>query len=158
MWGVELVVYVDLFDILQLCGNYIWIRSEQISGVQKGLLISGIMLVKYMVNVSFNWQVNEVVSLLLIGEGCYDCYCDMLLDVNGVSYICYYEDYMIFYFGGSWKVMFWLMVNVWVNNLFDKDFVLQLCLLISQSEFNCVDDYVIKDQCCSYWILLNVKF
>lgn len=51
-----------------------------------------------------------------------------------------------------------LTVNARVNNLFDKDFVSQSCLLISQSEFNCVDDYATKDQRRSYWISLNAKF
>lgn len=160
--GVEVVVYVDLLDNLQLCGNYIYICFEQISGVDKGKLVGGIMiLVCYMVNVSLNWQFNDVVSLLLIGEGCYDCYCDMLvISVGGVSIlqVCYYEDYIVFYFGGSWIIILWLIFNVCVNNLFDKDFVFQLCVLISDSEYNCVDDYVIKDQCCSYWMLLNVRF
>ncbi|MCR1006034.1 MAG: TonB-dependent receptor, partial [Stenotrophomonas maltophilia] len=111
-----------------------------------------------MANASLNWQVNEAVSLSLIGEGRYDRYRDTLLDANGASHTRYYEDYTIFHLGGSWKATPWLTVNARVNNLLDKDFVSQSCLLISQSEFNCVDDYATKDQRRSYWISLNAKF
>lgn len=156
--GAELAGHVDLLDTLQLRGNYTWTKSEQTSGAQKGLPISGTMPAKHMTNASLNWQVNEAVSLSLIGEGRYDRYRDTLLDANGASHTLYYEDYTIFHLGGSWKATPWLTVNGRVNNLFDKDFVSQSCLLISQSEFNCVDDYATKDQRRSYWISLNAKF
>ena len=97
-----------------------------------------------MANASLNWQINEAVSLSLIGEGRYDRYRDTLLDANGASHTRYYEDYTIFHLGGSWKATPWLTVNARVNNLLDKDFVSQSCLLISQSEFNCVDDYATR--------------
>lgn len=156
--GAELAAHVDLLDSLQLRGNYTWTRSEQTSGAQKGLPISGTMPARHMANASLNWQVNEAISLSLIGEGRYDRYRDTLLDANGASHTRYYEDYTIFHLGGSWKATPWLTVNARVNNLFDKDFVSQSCLLISQSEFNCVDDYATKDQRRSYWISLNAKF
>ncbi|WP_329847151.1 TonB-dependent receptor domain-containing protein [Stenotrophomonas hibiscicola] len=156
--GAELAAHVDLLDTLQLRGNYTWTRSEQTSGAQKGLPISGTTPAKHMANASLNWQVNEALSLSLIGEGRYDRYRDTLLDANGASHTRYYEDYTIFHLGGSWKATPWLTVNARVNNLLDKDFVSQSCLLISQSEFNCVDDYATKDQRRSYWISLNAKF
>ena len=156
--GTELAAHVDLLDSLQLRGNYTWTKSEQTSGAQKGLPIGGTMPARHMANASLNWQVNEAISLSLIGEGRYDRYRDTLLDANGASHTRYYEDYTIFHLGGSWKATPWLTVNARVNNLFDKDFVSQSCLLISQSEFNCVDDYATKDQRRSYWISLNAKF
>lgn len=156
--GAELAAHVDLLDTLQLRGNYTWTRSEQTSGAQKGLPISGTTPAKHMANASLNWQINEALSLSLIGEGRYDRYRDTLLDANGASHTRYYEDYTIFHLGGSWKATPWLTVNARVNNLLDKDFVSQSCLLISQSEFNCVDDYATKDQRRSYWISLNAKF
>ncbi|HIE5097611.1 TPA: TonB-dependent receptor domain-containing protein [Stenotrophomonas maltophilia] len=156
--GAELAAHVDLLDTLQLRGNYTWTRSEQTSGAQKGLPISGTTPAKHMANASLNWQVNEAVSLSLTGEGRYDRYRDTLLDATGSSRTRYYEDYTIFHLGGSWKATPWLTVNARVNNLFDKDFVSQSCLLINPSEFNCVDDYATKDQRRSYWISLNAKF
>ncbi|WP_295565476.1 TonB-dependent receptor [uncultured Stenotrophomonas sp.] len=156
--GVEMAAHVDLLDSLQLRGNYTWTRSEQTSGAQKGLPIAGTTPAKHMANASLNWQLNDAISLSLIGEGRYDRYRDTLLDANGVSQTRYYEDYTIFHLGGSWKATPWLTVNARVNNLFDKDFVSQSCLLISPSEFNCVDDYATKDQRRSYWISLNATF
>ncbi|HDS1534046.1 TPA: TonB-dependent receptor [Stenotrophomonas maltophilia] len=156
--GAELAGHVDLLDTLQLRVNYTWTRSEQTSGPQKGLPITGTTPAKHMANASLNWQLNEAISLSLIGEGRYDRYRDTLLDANGASQTRYYEDYTIFHLGGSWKATPWLTVNARVNNLFDKNFVSQSCLLISQSEFNCVDDYATKDQRRSYWISLNAKF
>ena len=67
--GAELAAHVDLLDTLQLRGNYTWTRSEQTSGAQKGLPISGTMPARHMANASLNWQVNEAISLSLIGEG-----------------------------------------------------------------------------------------
>lgn len=156
--GVEMAAHVDLLDSLQLRGNYTWTRSEQTSGAQKGLPIAGTTPAKHMANASLNWQLNDAISLSLIGEGRYDRYRDTLLDANGASQTRYYEDYTLFHLGGSWKATPWLTVNARVNNLFDKDFVSQSCLLISPSEFNCVDDYATKDQRRSYWISLNATF
>ncbi|WP_286071147.1 TonB-dependent receptor [Stenotrophomonas sp. 57] len=156
--GVEMAAHVDLLDSLQLRGNYTWTRSEQTSGAQKGLPIAGTTPAKHMANASLNWQLNDAISLSLIGEGRYDRYRDTLLDANGASQTRYYEDYTLFHLGGSWKATPWLTVNARVNNLFDKNFVSQSCLLISPSEFNCVDDYATKDQRRSYWISLNATF
>ncbi|WP_369038280.1 TonB-dependent receptor domain-containing protein [Stenotrophomonas maltophilia] len=156
--GAELAAHVDLLDTLQLRGNYTWTRSEQTSGADKGRPIAGTTPAKHMANASLNWQISEAVSLSLIGEGRYDRYRDTLLDANGVSHTRYYEDYTIFHLGGSWEATPWLTVNARVNNLFDKDFVSQSCLLLNPSEYSCVDDYATKDQRRSYWISLNAKF
>ncbi|MDX5514945.1 TonB-dependent receptor [Stenotrophomonas sp. RG-453] len=158
--GVEAAAQVDLLDNLQLRGNYTWTKSEQTSGIGKGLPITG-NPARHMANASLNWQISEAVSLSLIGEGRYDRYRDTLVsNVGGVSssQTRYYEDYTIFHLGGSWDINNWLTVNARVNNLFDKDFVSQSCVLISDSEYNCVDDYSTKDQRRSYWISLNAKF
>ncbi|QQQ43388.1 TonB-dependent receptor [Stenotrophomonas maltophilia] len=156
--GAELAAHVDLLDTLQLRGNYTWTKSEQTSGPDKGRPISGTTPAKHMANASLNWQINEAVSLSLIGEGRYDRYRDTLIDSAGARHVRYYEDYTIFHLGGSWKATPWLTVNARVNNLFDKDFVSQSCLLLNPSEFSCVDDYATKDQRRSYWISLNAKF
>lgn len=156
--GVEMAAHVDLLDSLQLRGNYTWTRSEQTSGAQKGLPIAGTTPARHMANASLNWQLNDAISLSLIGEGRYDRYRDTILDANGASHNRYYQDYTIFHLGGSWDATPWLTFNARINNLLDKDFVSQSCLLISQSEFNCVDDYATKDQRRSYWISLNAKF
>ena len=156
--GVEMAAHVDLLDSLQLRGNYTWTRSEQTSGAQKGLPIVGTTPAKHMANASLKWQLNDAISLSLIGEGRYDRYRDTILDANGASHNRYYQDYTIFHLGGSWDATPWLTFNARINNLLDKDFVSQSCLLISQSEFNCVDDYATKDQRRSYWISLNAKF
>ncbi|WP_367381608.1 TonB-dependent receptor [Stenotrophomonas cyclobalanopsidis] len=156
--GVEMAAHVDLLDGLQLRGNYTRTRSEQTSGAQKGLPIAGTTPARHMANASLNWQLNDAISLSLIGEGRYDRYRDTILDANGTSHNRYYQDYTIFHLGGSWDATPWLTFNARINNLLDKDFVSQSCLLISQSEFNCVDDYATKDQRRSYWISLNAKF
>ncbi|KAA9000255.1 TonB-dependent receptor [Stenotrophomonas cyclobalanopsidis] len=156
--GVEMAAHVDLLENLQLRGNYTWTRSEQTSGAQKGLPIAGTTPAKHMANASLNWQLNDAISLSLISEGRYDRYRDTILDASGASHNRYYQDYTIFHLGGSWDATPWLTFNVRINNLLDKDFVSQSCLLISQSEFNCVDDYATKDQRRSYWISLNAKF
>jgi len=156
--GVEMAAHVDLLDSLQLRGNYTWTKSEQTSGAQKGLPIAGTTPAKHMANASLNWQLNDAISLSLIGEGRYDRYRDTILDANGASHNRYYQDYTIFHLGGSWDATPWLTFNARINNLLDKNFVSQSCLLISQSEFNCVDDYATKDQRRSYWISLNAKF
>jgi outer membrane receptor for ferrienterochelin and colicins len=160
--GVEAAAYVDLLDSLQLRGNYTYTRSEQTSGVDKGKPVGGTTTpARHMANASLNWQINDAVSLSLIGEGRYDRYRDTLVgNVGGVStsQVRYYEDYTIFHLGGSWNINRWLTLNARVNNLFDKDFVSQSCVLISDSEYNCVDDYATKDQRRSYWMSLSAKF
>ena len=158
--GVELASHVDLLDNLQLRGNYTYTKSEQTSGATKGQPIAG-NPAKHMANASLNWQLNDAISLSLIGEGRYDRYRDTLLsNVGGVtsSTVRYYEDYTTFHLGGSWKLNDWLTVNARVNNLFDKDFVSQSCVLTSPSEYSCVDDYAVKEQRRSYWLSLNAKF
>ncbi|WP_411850179.1 TonB-dependent receptor domain-containing protein [Stenotrophomonas sp. LGBM10] len=160
--GVEAAAYVDLRDNLQLRGNYTYTRSEQTSGVDKGKPVGGTTTpARHMANASLNWQINDAVSLSLTGEGRYDRYRDTLVtNVGGVStsQVRYYEDYTLFHLGGSWNITPWLTLNARVNNLFDKDFVSQSCVLISDSEYNCVDDYATKDQRRSYWMSLNAKF
>jgi outer membrane receptor for ferrienterochelin and colicins len=160
--GVEAAAYVDLLDNLQLRGNYTYTRSEQTSGVDKGKPVGGTTTpARHMANASLNWQLNDAVSLSLIGEGRYDRYRDTLVtSVGGVStsQVRYYEDYTVFHLGGSWTITPWLTLNARVNNLFDKDFVSQSCVLISDSEYNCVDDYATKDLRRSYWMSLNARF
>jgi len=158
--GVEAAAHVDLRENLELRGNYTYTKSEQTSGSANGQPIAG-NPARHMANASLNWQISDAVSLSLIGEGRYDRYRDTLVtNVGGVSasQVRYYDDYTIFHLGGSWDVNPWLTVNARVNNLFDKDFVSQSCVLLSDSEFNCVDDYATKDQRRSYWISLNAKF
>ncbi len=160
--GVEAAAHADLLDNLQLRGNYTYTRSEQTSGVDKGKPVGGTTTpARHMANASLNWQLNDAVSLSLIGEGRYNRYRDTLVsNVGGVStsQVRYYEDYTIFHLGGSWNINPWLTLNARVNNLFDKDFVSQSCVLISDSEYNCVDDYATKDQRRSYWISVNARF
>jgi len=158
--GVELAAHVDLLDNLELRGNYTYTKSEQTSGTAKGTPIAG-NPAKHMANASLNWRINDALSLSLIGEGRYDRYRDTVVtSVNGaaVSNVRYYEDYTVFHLGGSWKATDALTINARVNNVFDKDFVSQSCLLISPSEYSCVDDYAVKEQRRSFWVSLNLRF
>ncbi len=160
--GVELAGQVKLLDNLQLRANYTYTESEQTSGTDKGKPVGGSTTpAKHMANASLNWQINDAVSLSFITEGRYDRYRDTLVStVNGAttSTVRHYEDYTVFHLGGSWEATDWLTVNARVNNLFDKDFVSQSCLLISDSEYNCVDDYAIKEQRRSFWVSMNLRF
>lgn len=160
--GVEVAGYFDLLDNLQLRGNYTYTKSEQTSGVDKGKPIGSTTTpARHMANASLNWQISDAISLSLQAEGRYDRYRDTLVTtVNGVttSNVRHFEDYTTFHFGGSWKANEWLTFNARVNNLLDKDFVSQSCLLISDSEYNCVDDYAVKEQRRSFWISMNLRF
>ena len=102
--GAELAGHVDLLDTLQLRGNYTWTRSEQTSGPDKGRPISGTTPAKHMANASLNWQINEAISLSLIGEGRYDRYRDTLIDSAGARHVRYYEDYTIFHLGAAGRL------------------------------------------------------
>ncbi|MBD9376069.1 TonB-dependent receptor [Pseudoxanthomonas sp. PXM04] len=158
--GVELAAHVDLRDNLELRGNYTYTKSEQTSGAAKGMPIAG-NPARHMANASLNWRISDALSLSLIGEGRYDRYRDTVVtSVNGatVSNVRYYEDYTVFHLGGSWKATDALTINARVNNVFDKDFVSQSCLLISDSEYSCVDDYAVKEQRRSFWVSLNLRF
>lgn len=158
--GVELAAHVDLRDNLELRGNYTYTKSEQTSGAAKGTPIAG-NPARHMANASLNWRISDALSLSLIGEGRYDRYRDTVVtSVNGaaVSNVRYYEDYTVFHLGGSWKATDALTINARVNNVFDKDFVSQSCLLISDSEYSCVDDYAVKEQRRSFWVSLNLRF
>jgi len=158
--GVELAAHVDLLDNLELRGNYTYTKSEQTSGTAKGTPIAG-NPARHMANASLNWRISDALSLSLIGEGRYDRYRDTVVtSVNGtaVSNVRYYEDYTVFHLGGSWKATDALTINARVNNVFDKDFVSQSCLLISDSEYSCVDDYAVKEQRRSFWVSLNLRF
>ncbi len=158
--GVELAAHVDLRDNLELRGNYTYTKSEQTSGAAKGMPIAG-NPARHMANASLNWRISDALSLSLIGEGRYDRYRDTVVtSVNGatVSNVRYYEDYTVFHLGGSWKATDALTINARVNNVFDKDFVSQSCLLISDSEYSCVDDYAVKEQHRSFWVSLNLRF
>jgi outer membrane receptor for ferrienterochelin and colicins len=158
--GVELAAHVDLRDNLELRGNYTYTKSEQTSGAAKGMPIAG-NPARHMANASLNWRISDALSLSLVGEGRYDRYRDTVVtSVNGatVSNVRYYEDYTVFHLGGSWKATDALTINARVNNVFDKDFVSQSCLLISDSEYSCVDDYAVKEQRRSFWVSLNLRF
>ncbi len=158
--GVELAGQVELLDNLQLRGNYTWTKSEQTSGIAAGQPISG-NPARHMANTSLHWQANDRTSLSLTGEGRYDRYRDTLVsNVGGVSSstVRHYEDYTVFHLGASWKATDWLTVNGRINNLFDKDFVSQSCLLSSDTEYSCVDDFAVKEQRRSFWVSFNARF
>ncbi|WP_442684023.1 TonB-dependent receptor domain-containing protein [Stenotrophomonas sp. JC08] len=158
--GVELAGQVDLLDRLQLRGNYTFTKSEQTSGATRGQPIAG-NPAKHMANANLTWQASDRISLSLIGEGRYDRYRDTLVsNVGGVSSstVRYYEDYTTFHLGASWKANDWLTVNGRINNLFDKDFVAQSCVLSSDTEYSCVDDYAVKEQRRSFWVSFNARF
>lgn len=158
--GVELAGQVDLLDRLQLRGNYTFTKSEQTSGATRGQPIAG-NPAKHMANANLTWKASDRISLSLIGEGRYDRYRDTLVsNVGGVSSstVRYYEDYTTFHLGASWKANDWLTINGRINNLFDKDFVAQSCVLSSDTEYSCVDDYAVKEQRRSFWVSFNARF
>src|SRR5262249_15602904 len=93
--GAELAAHVDLLDTLKLRGNYTGPGSEQPSGPDRGRPIAGPTPEKHMPTASLNWQINEAVSLSLIGEGRYARSRDTLIDSAGARHVRYYEDYTI---------------------------------------------------------------
>lgn len=159
--GVELAGHVDFNARWSLRGNYTWTRSEQTSGEFDGDPISG-NPAEHMLNANLTWRATDALSLSLIGEGRYERYRDTLLPgVDDVSERTrrYYEDYSVLHLGASWEASEAWTINARINNLTDKDFVAQSCLLAAnQSEYSCVDDYAVKEKRRSLWLSVNYSF
>ncbi|MBJ7574870.1 TonB-dependent receptor [Luteimonas sp. MC1828] len=159
--GVELAGRVDLSERWLLRGNYTWTRSEQTSGDDRGNPIAG-NPAEHMLNANLGWRATDALTLSLIGEGRYDRYRDTLLP--GVSSVAertvrHYDNYTVFHLGANWKATDALTFNARINNLTDKDFVSQSCLLAtSQAEYTCVDDYAVKEKRRSLWLSVNYRF
>ncbi|MBB6598612.1 TonB-dependent receptor [Luteimonas sp. MC1825] len=159
--GVELAGRVDLSERWLVRGNYTWTKSEQTSGDDRGNPIAG-NPAEHMLNANLGWRATDALTLSLIGEGRYDRYRDTLLPgVTSVSErtVRHYDNYTVFHLGANWKATDALTFNARINNLTDKDFVSQSCLLAtSQAEYTCVDDYAVKEKRRSLWLSVNYRF
>src|SRR5690606_9121507 len=159
--GVELAGHVDLAEDWSLRGNYTWTESEQTSGAGQGEPIAG-NPAEHMLNANLSWQATDALSLSLIAESRYDRYRDTLVPgTDGVEHrtVRYYDDYTILHLGASWKPNATWTVNARVNNLLDKDFVAQTCVLaVTRTEYSCVDDYAVKEKRRSLWLSVNYRF
>ena len=152
--GVELAGRLDLAERWELRGNYTWTESKQKSGANNGRPIAG-NPAKHMLNAVLNWQLTPTLDLNLTGEVRKDRYYGMDLSGNDL----YYRDHALLHFGGSWQATDWLTINARINNLLDRDFISQSCVLaVTQDTFDCRDDYAVKEQRRSFWISFNAQF
>lgn len=153
--GVELAGRVELTSGFTLRGNYTYTDSEQKSGRDEGLPITG-NPAKHMLNATLDWQLNEALSLALIGEARSKRFRERSVTTGREHY---YEDYRIVHLGASWKATDQLTINGRINNLLDKNFIAQTCELTEQQDaYTCVDDYRIKDKRRSLWLSANLRF
>ncbi len=153
--GVEVAGYIELPANVGLRGNYTLTESEQKSGASAGRPITG-NPATHMANLSVNWQATDVISVALNVEGRYERYRDFNVLTNEERY---FKDYTILHLGASWQVTPWLKLNSRINNLLDKDFISQTCVLTElQDSYDCVDDYQVKDARRSLWVSANMSF
>jgi outer membrane receptor for ferrienterochelin and colicins len=155
--GVEIAARWQISDAVTLRGNYTYTESEQKSGVERGLPITG-NPAKHMVNTTLDWQATDTLNLALIAESRSKRYRDFNTITEQGRY---YDGYEIFHLGASWKPERWegLSINGRVNNLFDKNFIAQTCELSALGDaFDCLDNYSIKDKRRSYWLSAKVEF
>jgi outer membrane receptor for ferrienterochelin and colicins len=153
--GVELAARWEFLDDFALRGNYTFTDSEQKSGAAVGQPIAGYPA-RHMFNAVLDWQATDALTLSLSGESRSKRFRSYNVETETASY---YEDYQLFHLGASWQASDWLTINGRINNLLDKDFISQTCVLAaSQTEYECLDDYLIKDKRRSFWLSANVRF
>ncbi|QDH71699.1 TonB-dependent receptor [Lysobacter alkalisoli] len=154
-YGVELAARWAINPAWTLRGNYTWTESEQNSGTNKGKPIAG-NPARHMLNAGLDWRASDSITVSLTSEARSKRYrgTDALTGRD-----TWYEDYALLNLGASWQVNEWLRFNARINNLLDKDFVSQTCELVATGDaYDCIDDYLIKDQRRSLWLSMNVKF
>jgi outer membrane receptor for ferrienterochelin and colicins len=152
--GLELAGSLRLPAGFGLRGNYTLTESEQKSGARIGRPIAG-NPARHMLNATLNWQATAAISLALQAEARSKRYRTTLED--GADQ--YYQDYNLLHLGGAWQATPHLTLNARINNLLDKNFIAQTCLLsATQDSYSCSDDFLIKDKRRSLWLSANFSF
>ncbi|MDR7336213.1 MAG: TonB-dependent receptor domain-containing protein [Roseateles sp.] len=153
--GIELAGRVQLPWRLSLRGNYTFTDSEQKSGVDVGLPITG-NPAKHMLNTSLSWKTTDALSTTLQMEARSNRFNSRNATTGDVSY---YKNYQVLHLAASYKFSPMLTINARVNNLLDRDFTSSQCsLAATQDQYSCVDDYLTKDKARSFWIGMNLRF
>lgn len=160
--GIELAAQWRPSSRWFLRGNYTYTVSENRTGTSKGRPIAGLVTssistpARHMANASLEWRASDNINLSLTAEGRYRRY-------RGVSATTgehlYYADHTLLHLGGNWRIADRLSFNARINNLLDRDYTSQTCeLTVAQNAYNCVDDYLVKDQRRSLWTSLAYRF
>lgn len=162
--GVELAGSVQLPARVSLRGNYTLTDSEQKSGINAGKPITG-NPAKHMLNATVNWEATAQFSLFLTAEYRGERYRDTInVLAPGSTQVIgtedrYFKDYEIFHLGASFKATEFLTFNTRINNLLNKDFISQSCILAATGDsYSCTDDYRIKDRGRNYWLSATMRF
>ena len=148
--------------------NYTWTDSEQKSGSQAGLPLTN--TAEHMANVNITWDINADLNVYLQGEFRSDRYrgYDSVLERE-----LYFKNYSLLNLGARWTLNDYVVVNLRINNLLDRDFTTysvtyddlnndgQFEYLTGRgvtSEVNFTDDYNVKDKARNLWAGVTVSF
>ena len=166
--GVEIAGRYGITEDWSLYANYTWTDSEQKSGSQIGLPLTN--TAEHMANANLTWDINADLNVYLQAEVRSDRYrgYDSTLDRE-----LYFKSYTMLHLGARWQLNEYVVVNLRVNNLLDRDFTTysvtyddlngdgQFEYLTGRgvtSEVNFTDDYNVKDKARNFWAGVTVSF
>ena len=166
--GIEMAGRYAFTTEWSIYANYTWTDSEQKSGAQAGLPLTN--TAEHMANVNITWDINADLNVYLQGEFRSDRYrgYDSVLERE-----LYFKNYSLLNLGARWTLNDYVVVNLRINNLLDRDFTTysvtyddlnndgQFEYLTGRgvtSEVNFTDDYNVKDKARNLWAGVTVSF
>lgn len=166
--GIEMAGRYAFTTEWSIYANYTWTDSEQKSGSQAGLPLTN--TAEHMANVNITWDINADLNVYLQGEFRSDRYrgYDSVLERE-----LYFKNYSLLNLGARWTLNDYVVVNLRINNLLDRDFTTysvtyddlnndgQFEYLTGRgvtSEVNFTDDYNVKDKARNLWAGVTVSF
>ena len=166
--GIELAGRYSITADWSLYANYTWTDSEQKSGAQEGLPLTN--TAEHMANINLGWDVTSDLNIYLQGEFRSDRYrgYDAVFERE-----LYFKNYSLLNLGARWTLNDYVVVNLRVNNLLDRDFTsysVDYNDLNGDGEFEYLtgrgvvsevaftDDYNVKDKARNFWASVTVSF
>ena len=155
--GIEIAGKYNIITEVALSANYTFIDSEQKSGPQIGLPLSG--SAKQMYNIKAEYKPNKDMSTYMILTGETERFGG--IPRNGtVDDAFYYKDFYVLNAGASYKANENVTIIGRINNLLDQDFTSYTTRFTGTTgDWTPVytDDYNTKAKAREFWLSLNVK-
>lgn len=155
--GIEIAGKYNISTQIALRGNYTYIDSEQKSGDQEGLPLSG--SAKHMYNVAIDYKPSKDLSTYVILTGEKERYGGIPRGGTTADAF-YYKDYSVLNAGASYKANESVTFIGRINNLLDRDFTTYTTQFIDDGgawEPVYRDDYNTKAKSREFWLSMNVK-
>lgn len=156
--GVEIAGKYNFNSQIALRGNYTYIDSEQKSGVQKGLPLSG--SAEHVYNLAIDYKPTSDLKTYLILSGEKNRYGGLASRSTDPSTAFWYEDYNILNAGASYIANENVTFTFRINNLLDHDFTSYTTTFSNVGgvwEPSYQDDYNTKYKSREFYLSMNIK-